>query len=515
MPARSPVKFRIKGTGVYLQPMASAAYETVGSGRRSLSMRAPNYGPNAALAYAGPQLRSQAREADRKNGIAHTMADRLVANMIGTGIVPQPPSPKARKLWKEWTDQSSPDGTLDFYGQQAQIARAMVVSGEVFGRLRLRRPEDGLVVPLQVQLLESDFVPFDKNEIVGNTGRYIRQGVELDAIGRRAAYWMYRNHPGDRLVIPNFDPMPQRVRASEVLHVYDAFSARPGQVRGEPWITQALAKLKDLDAYDDAELVRKKTAALLVAFIRRNVPEGMSAEELAEAWGDSAEVEDGVGGITLEAGTGQYLEPGESVEWSNPQDVGGQYEIFMRQQFRLLAASAGLLYEQLSGDFSDLNDRTWRAAFNEFKRRCEMWQHHLIVFQFCRPVWARWAALARMMGLLTEEEAPDTVPWIPEAWPYINPVQDIEAITAEIRAGLSSRSKKASERGEDAAEIDREQAADNRRADRHKVKYDSDGRNKKSGGSATARAGRNGSAPVDGEEAETSDNEQPENGDAR
>lgn len=487
MAAHARMRFRVKGTGLYIEPQATSAYETVGSGRRSVAMRAGSFGPNAAIDYAASGLRNQAREADRKNGLAKVISDRLTANIVGTGIVPQPRSKRARKLWATWTDEASSDGTLDLYGLQAQVARALPVSGECFVRFRTRRPDDGMSVPLQLQVLEADYVPLEKNEVLPGGG-WIRQGIEFNAFGRRVAYWMYRQHPGDRMVAAGYDGLPVRVPASEVMHVYDAVSARPGQVRGVPWITQALAKLKDLDAYDDAELVRKKVAAMLVVFIRRNVPEGMSETELAAAWGAGSTVEDGVGGVTMEPGSASYLDPGEEPEWSNPQDVGGMYEVFMRQQHRALASFCGLLYEQLTGDFSDLNDRTWRAAFNEFKRRCEMWQHHLMVFQLCRPVWARWATLARMTGALRPAEAPDTVKWVPQAWPYINPKQDIEAHEAEIRAGLASRSQKASERGLDSAEIDAEQAEDNHRADKLGLKYDSDGRQKKGSGATAAKA---------------------------
>lgn len=487
-------RVRLKGTPFYFEQMAASAavsspgqsgYTTTGFGRRSLALRAPALGPNAALDYAAPQLRDQSRDAVRKDGLAAAIPDRLVSNMVGTGIVPQPPSAKARALWARWTDEASADGTLDLYGQQAQAARAMVVGGEAFVRLRPRRPSDGLTVPLQIQVLEGDFVPFDKNELLP-TGGFIRQGIEFDAIGRRTAYWMYPQHPSDA-TLGVVDATPRRVPATEVLHVYDAIS-RPGQIRGEPWMTRTLATLKDFADYRDAERVRKKTAALFAVFIRRNLPEGLSAQDLKELWGDDAEIEDGVGSAVLEPGTAQYLEPGESVEFSSPVDVGGQYEVFMREQKRDLAAAAGILYEQLSGDYSQLNDRTWRAAVNEFKRRCEMWQHSILVFQLCRPVWARWAALAVLGGLLTDAEAPAIVKWVPQAWPYINPQQDIEAQETEIRIGLGSRSQKASERGLDAAEIDREQAADNARADALGVKYDSDGRNAKAAKPAAAAA---------------------------
>ena len=47
---------------------------------------------------------------------------------------------------------SDADGLLDFYGQQAQAGRTGREGGECFGRLRDRRVEDGLTVPLQVQV---------------------------------------------------------------------------------------------------------------------------------------------------------------------------------------------------------------------------------------------------------------------------------------------------------------------------------------------------------------------------
>src|SRR3546814_18272250 len=94
--------------------------------------------------------------------------------MIGTGITPQPKSARARAAWREWTDQASAEGTLDFYGLQAQVARCMVIGGEAFVRFRLRRKTDGLTVPLQLQVLEGDYVPFDKNEDLGG-GAYIEQ----------------------------------------------------------------------------------------------------------------------------------------------------------------------------------------------------------------------------------------------------------------------------------------------------------------------------------------------------
>jgi hypothetical protein len=63
------------------------------------------------------------------------------------------------------------------------------------------------------------------------TGNFIRSGIELNKYGRRVAYWMYRQHPGDRVM--GRTPSPQellRIPAEQVAHMFEP--ERPGQLRG-------------------------------------------------------------------------------------------------------------------------------------------------------------------------------------------------------------------------------------------------------------------------------------------
>lgn len=78
---------------------------------------------------------------------------------------------------------------------------------------------------------------------------------------------------------------------------------------------------------------------------------------------------------------------------------------------------------------------------------------------------------------MTRQEA-YAVNWIPQAWPYIHPVQDVQGKTMEIQAGLSTRTRKVAEGGYDAETVDAEQASDNERADSLSLTYTSDGRQK-------------------------------------
>ena len=67
--------------------------------------------------------------------------------------------------------------------------------------------------------------------------------------------------------------MPETVRvpAADVLHIYRPIDA--GQIRGLPHIAPAMVRLFLLDQYDDAELDRKKTAAMFAGFITKTAPE--------------------------------------------------------------------------------------------------------------------------------------------------------------------------------------------------------------------------------------------------
>jgi len=190
-------------SGVLVPERIKASYEGAAEGRRSSNWDAPDTGPNSLIMPALRNLRSRSRAAVRNDPYAANVIDKRVSNLIGTGITPQPRlTDKALRkimqvLWEDWVDESDADELTDFYGQQALVARTVEQSGECFVRLRPRRLEDGLAVPLQLQCLSPEFVPHDKFEVT-RSGNVIRAGIEFNSIGRRVAYWCYRNHPSDK-----------------------------------------------------------------------------------------------------------------------------------------------------------------------------------------------------------------------------------------------------------------------------------------------------------------------------
>jgi lambda family phage portal protein len=457
------------------------AYEGAGTGRRTRGWRAPTVGPNDGILGSLSLLRDRSRAADRNDGFAWAIIRALVTNLIGCGITPQSsaPDPEFRSrlhtLWLRWTDFSDADGTLEFYGQQAQAARCWFSGGETFLRLRDRLPGDGLPVPLQVQIIEPEFCPHTYNAVNGQNK--IRAGIEFSPIGQRVAYWMYRQRPGHLQDLDTTQLV--RVPAETVCHLY--VPERPGQIRGIPRLTRALVKLLDLDRFDDATLLRQQITNLFAGFVTR--PAGTGDAELDPITGQPIETIGDRAAVGLEPGAFEELAPGEEVTFSDPPAVGDTYEGFMRQQLMGAGIAAGVPYEVFTGDLRQVNDRTVRLILGEFRRHVQEMQQ-AFAYQLCRPIWAAWFARAVLSGSLAvpaayydDVAAWQSVKWQPHGWPYMNPVQDVEADKAAIRSGLASRSSVMGARGENAEVVDQENAADNARADSLGLTYDSDARN--------------------------------------
>jgi len=429
--------------------------------RRLRGWNPPLENINALVASGGPKLLARSRELVVTNGYAANACEAFAANLVGDGIKPSSLITDAalrdqvQKLWLAWTDEADADGLTDFYGLQAMVAREMFVAGECFVRLRPRRAEDELLVPLQLQLLQSEMLPFEKTETDPN-GNPIRCGVEFDLIGRRVAYHFRRRHPGDSTDQRMAVPETVRVPAEEVLHIYRPIDA--GQIRGLPHVAPAMVRLFLLDQYDDAELDRKKTAAMFAGFITKTAPED-------PMMGEGAADLDGAAIASLEPGTMQVLLPGEDVKFSSPADVGGGYEAFQYRTLLAVSASLGLPYHLVTGDVRQANYSSLRAELVEFRRRIGQLQHGVMAHQLCRPIWRRWLETAVLSGALDADPADArAVQWIPPRWDWVDPLKDIQAQVLAMEAGITSRRKVVEGTGYDIEEVDRENAADAKRA---------------------------------------------------
>lgn len=467
-------------SGLLVPERIKASYEGAAEGRRSSSWDAPDTGVNSLIMPALRNLRSRSRAAVRNDPYAFNAIDKRVSNLIGTGITPHPRlTDKAlrkvmQELWEDWVDEADADQLTDFYGQQALIARTVEQSGECFVRLRPRRLEDGYAVPLQLQCLAPEFVPHDKFEVT-RFGNVIRAGIEFNGLGKRVAYWCYRNHPSDKASLnAGYNPLV-RIPAEQMLHIFEPLE--PGQLRGVPRLAPVLKRLRSLDNFDDAVLFRQEVANLFTGFVHKPAPDGPPRLDPVTGQLITTDGDGFTPMVGLEPGTVQELGPGEEVEFSDPPDGGNNYPDFMRQQLMAAAAGAGLPYELMTGDMRDVNDRAIRVVLTEFRRRLEQLQFQVYVHQLCRPVRSAWMDMAVLAGAL---DLPDyalrrrdyqRTRWVPQGWAYIHPVQDVQSRSMEIVAGFASRSEVCLRGGTDAEIVDEENAADIARTKELGLKY--------------------------------------------
>jgi lambda family phage portal protein len=438
-------------------------FEAASTSRRTAGWYRRNTDANAALGPALSYLRATARDLVRNNPLAESALSTIVDHAVGWGIEAKltGANPAALAAWKAWSESTDcdSDGRNNFAGLQALTMRTVAESGECLVRRRWRRQGDGFALPMQVQILEPDFIDTSKDQQT-YAGNQIIQGVEFDALGRRVAYWLFREHPGSGRLAATGESY--RVAAKDVRHVFRV--TRAGQVRAATWFANVLLKFKDFDEYDDATLMKQKIAACL-AVISSDV------DGAGTGLGTTDDTEDPP---TDTIGPGMIInaKPGRTFEVINPPSVN-DYDAYSTKQLRMIAAGLGVAYEDMTGDYSNMPFSAARMSLIRHWKKVDNWRWKMLIPQFCDPVFG-WA----MEAAFYADVKPDgiKVRWTPPPPPMIDPVNEGLAFMRNIRAGAQSWSESIRERGMDPDDVADEYAADNARFDKLGIVLDSDPR---------------------------------------
>lgn len=436
-------------------------YDGASRGRRMTNWKAPSSSASAETIAQLYILRDRSRDLVRNNPWAARAVQVIASNVVGTGILPQAKgkskaaSKRAQALWEQWGDttQCDADGRNTFYGIQALVMRAVAESGECLIRRRWRQRSEGLAVPFQLQVIEPDHLDVYKDGII-STG-IIVQGVEFDQIGRRVAYWLYKDHPGSRTGYA-LGGESRRVPASEIIHVYRA--DRPGQVRGVPWVAPAIVRLRDLADYEDAQLLRQKLAACFTAFVYDSEFGAGDEQPISES---------------LEPGAIEFLPNGKQITFSSPPVAEG-YGQYTSDVLGSVAMAFGITRESLTGDMSKVNFSSGRMGWIEFQRNIEAWQWQMLVPQLCDGVW-RWFS----EGAINVGVEPSLVQWTPPRREMIDPVKELKGMNIAVRSGFSSLSEAIRKLGYDPEQVLTELSSDMELLEKLGLVLDTDARNDK------------------------------------
>lgn len=448
-------------------------YDGADRGRLKSSWKTHSTSADAEIAKAGRILRDRMRDLVRNNPHAANAIAVLVTHAIGDGIVPRAKDPKVNALFAEWIRVCDADGQLDIYGIQALAARGMFESGDGLVRRRRRRAEDGLPVPLQLQVLETDLIDSTKEGTLSGGGVVI-QGIEFDAIRRRRAYWMFGSHPGNSFFDPLMSIASNPVPAEDIAHV---FEKQRTQVRGAPWGAPVIADLHDLASYEQAELVRKKLESCLVGV--------MTGGDIDDPIGMPMNGQDGK---PLPAGIynaqGERVEKfapgmfynavgGRGIEFSQPAATGS-YDAYKTAMLHTIAAGFRVPHALLTGNLRGVNYSSSKIGIEAFKRTISALQWQVIIPMLCEPIWRWFLEAAYLAGKIDHMNHP--AEWSPPRMYSADPGRDVNAKLAEVRAGFRSLSSAIAETGYNPDDVLAEIARDNAKLDGFGIILDSDPR---------------------------------------
>lgn len=479
-PGKARQKFLIDEVVSYFSPIAGfkraqarmaleliRKYEANDAGRRTGGWTgATGASVNAEIGPALNRVRERCRDLVRNNPWATRAVTGIASNMIGTGILMQPTSidNEARakelgKVWKDWSESTDcdADGLFDYHGLQNLVCKTVVESGEALIVRKWRKPREyDIPIPMQLQVLEGDYIDTTKQEMLNNGG-FILQGVEFNAQGRRVAYWLWNQHPGEVMLSTKNRLQSSRVPAENVRHVFRP--ERAGQVRGISWGAPCVIRLRDLDEYEDAMTVRMKIAACFSAFVG-DIETPLDSASKTAALSDK-----------LEPGAIEILPPGKTITFPNMPTASDDGHSM--RMMRSIAMGFGVSYEFLTGDLSNVNFSSARMGWIEMQRNIDQWRWLMFIPRFCQPTWKWFLDGATIAGFKTDGVS---ATYTPPARQMIDPTKEVAASRDAVRMGLQSLSETIREQGRVPAEVFEEIRKDADTLDKLKLKLDSDPR---------------------------------------
>lgn len=415
------------------------AFDGAARGRHTDGWVRPGTSADAEIALAGPVLRDSARDLRRNNPHVAKGVSAWVNNLVGEGIMPRPATgdeakdKKVKEAFTRWCDQCDADGQLDFYGLQSLAVGGMVESGEMLARRRFRRPGDGIKIPVQVQLLEPDFIDSSRQGDLDN-GNTAIQGVEFDRIGRRAAYWLFGQHPGGIVLSAKSRLQSAPVPATEIAHLYEK---QRTQVRGVTWLAPVVRPTRDHGDYLFAEGIRKKSEASVVGIVVGGDDDADPGVNPDTGEPLTVGVVDASGALieAFQPGMFAYARGGKDIKFNTPAAVGG-FGDYNSAALRTIAAGMRLPYELLTGDLSQINFSSIRAGLVDFRRLVSAIQWQIVIPMYCQPLWRWFCEAAYLAGEIDSPDIP--VQWAPPAFNWVDPYKDVLADVLAIRAGIKT-----------------------------------------------------------------------------
>lgn len=454
-------------------------YDGAKAGRRTGGWIRPSTSATAEIGVALRELRNGARDLVRNNPHAANLVRQTGLKAVGSGILPRAATDSDAinrildEKFEQWAKELNADGKPRYAGMQRVYVETIAVSGECLLRFRPRRLEDGFTVPLQVQLLEPDWIDHVKTYALPNGGAII-QGVEYDPLGREVAVWLFPQHPGDAFIagrLVSLQSTRYPVDAPPLGGLVRGFRVdRPGQVHGASWFSPVMIPLYDLGSFKDAERVRKRSEACVALVV--SGPE--AADNGAPAIGQQTKSTSGEILEELRPGMIARVPDGSTVSTLEPKPAGG-YGEYVNAEKLDIAAGWGVPGPIMTGDLSQVNYSSYRGGLIALRDLVEQIQDEILIPGFCDPIWRRFVDACKLQGVV-EPSTGYQVKYSTPAFDLLDRLTEAEADENELRIGTMTWPEAVARQGRDPRKQLKEIEEWNAKLDKAGIILDSDPR---------------------------------------
>lgn len=410
-------------------------------------------------------MRRNLRAATRDDPAGRAGIDRIVDNVVGSGIFPlfvvkankrngmsddqaHEWNRDAQDYIRRWWKSADASGHGTFGELQRQMARALVVDGEAFAH---RVVDPTLSMGMALETIDCDRV-VDPNR--GAQNSKTRGGIEINKWGGASRYFITPEHPDEN---PSTKPIPFDRDIGgyrSIFHVFDR--ERSGQRRGASPFAAAYGTLENVGDMIQSELVAARGAAKFAA-IRKTGADPNAFDPNVEVDASGRRIESIENGAIIDLG------PNESMEAFSYNRPNSQFGSFCELSLRLAYASVGLPYEMAMMNWGQMNYTTMRGALVEARRRFEILQT-IMQDQFCHPAVVAVIANGVLSGALKPPRGVSiddlvVVHWQRPSIGWVDPTKEIEASDRAIRSNLSTPEAEAARQGVDSEAILERRAA--------------------------------------------------------
>lgn len=464
-----------------------ATYAAAQRGRKQRDWKAPVTSADLAILPDMTTLNARARQLVRDSWIARAAVRARSRNIVGRGVIPVPSATDEsgqeletwnravdRRFW-DWASNAlhcDVEGRRTFWQFQSVAAEEKFTVGEHFIVWSCdESSEFGLQLQgFEPEQLDDSIQRFEQNEV--------RNGIEIDCMGRSVAFHFFERTPNDFLGRNKLDSV--RVPAARVIHYHRA--DRPGQTHGVSELAPVMQDVRDFSAFKDAVLFRARMEACIGFIVKRGMPTFSTGAPpgIGPLYsGDSATTGSGMRAFDMVPGMTPELMPGEDIEPFIPSSPGTMYQPFTETTVRGIGAGLGLSYGALNRK-SDSNYSAARQDMLEDERELGP-EQDLFIDTVVKPIYELFVRIQVAFGKLPVSPALFAFePWryleaeyVTPRRPWIDPEKEANAAEKLLGLKLTTRSEIRASMGGRLSKTFEQLANENRLAERHGLKLES------------------------------------------